>query len=111
VRIEYHRIMDLKEQRAEFPTATVRRFAEAMSRLVSRVRAVIARPEILDTEVMTVLVAMIEEIIGVLDDSGSEEAVAVTDTLERAVNELERIPVGREVTERVSVLLRELLDG
>lgn len=103
--------MDLREQRAEFPSTDVRRFVGRMNRLVSDVRAAMARPEILDERTIEGLQGMIEAIADLLDAGGEDRASAVAGDLRALAERLEEVPVGREVTERISDLLRKLLDG
>jgi len=103
--------MDLREQRAEFPSEDVRRFVGRMNRLVSDVRAAVARPEILDERAIEGVRGMLDAIADLLDAGGEDRASALAGDLRALAGRLEEVPVGREVTERVSDLLRKLLNG
>lgn len=103
--------MNLREQRAEFPSADVRLFVGRMNRLVSEVRAAVARPEILDERTVEGMRGMIDAIADLLDAGGVDQASAIAGDLRALAERMEEIPVGREVSERLSDLLRKLLNG
>lgn len=103
--------MTLDEQRAEFPTDAVRRFVSDVNRHVSKLRAAIARPEALDTTAAEVLADMLNDIGIFLDSSPGDVTDEAALAAFRAADLVERLPVGREVAERINALLRKLSDN